>query len=274
MSSRRFEKQREELALRLDEIIRECLSIDQIPLVNDAVEDVYGEFALGKYPQEREMRFYLGDVAAFTPRLINAIRETLADHFHEWSVVPQFEDRTFTISQNAVEFPAGKWTAEVTRDTPLFGEWVADAKLFDEKRFGPLRTQLRYLKPLLPKCIEMCRSQTIAAVAAFDYYIPYFWTGNPVIWVVLEPHHERPTVTSAERLRISAVTADGFVFPQYVTKDFVRYTEEQPVALLATFEITAPDAERYSVFDHDGTNFGEFLLPPILSRLDTEKDVR
>ena len=42
--------------------------------MDDRLKEVYGEFALGKFPQTREMRFFLEDIRGFTPELIARIR--------------------------------------------------------------------------------------------------------------------------------------------------------------------------------------------------------
>ena len=41
--------------------------------MDDRLKEVYGEFALGKFPQTREMRFFLEDIRCFTPELARVL---------------------------------------------------------------------------------------------------------------------------------------------------------------------------------------------------------
>jgi hypothetical protein len=266
MRSARFYREREELALRLDEVIRSCLSADQIPIVNDAAECVYGEFAIGKHPERREIRFFLGEIAAFTPRLANALHSLISFEFPKWSIVPQFDDKEFTVTATGVRFSDRMVREPITKASAEYIEWLSDAREHDTKRFGPIRKQLRYLGPLLPAALKAAKCKGPQIVAAFDFYVPYFWDGNPVVWILIEPELANIGVelTPAERQRDSAVTASGFVFPKYI-HDFKAITDEPPAGQLLTFEFLAENKERLTLRTKNGNRSWPIAVPRILS---------
>jgi hypothetical protein len=266
MRSARFYREREQLALRLDEVIRSCLSADQIPIVNDAAECVYGEFAIGKDPEQREMRFFLGDIAAFTPRLGNALHSLISFEFPKWSIVPHFDDKEFIITAEGVRFSDRMVREPITEASAEYIEWLNDAQEHDTKRFGPMRTQLRYLRPLLPTALTATTRKGPQVVAAFDFYVPYFWDGNPVVWIVIEPELANVGVelTPAELQRDSAVTASGFVFPK-CTHHFKAITDEPPAGQLLTFEFLGENKERLTLRTKDGNRSWPIVIPRILS---------
>src|SRR5438067_2396807 len=98
----RFEREREKIFLRLDEEIRAALSEDRIPDVTESFQQVFGDQSIGEFPDTREMRFFIEDVAAFTPGLISRLRYLVSKEFPRWIVVPQFEDCAFEVSNTGV----------------------------------------------------------------------------------------------------------------------------------------------------------------------------
>lgn len=269
MFSARFYRKRGQLSLRLDEIIRQCLSADGIPPVSDAAADVFGDFAIGKFPEQREMRFFLGDLAAFTPRLVNALRGLVAEEFPKWSIVPQFDSHVFTITANAVVFRDRVARGSIDDGTPAFAEWHATASEYDTNRYGPMRDQVHWLRPLLPAAVVVAGSSGFAVVEAFDFYVPHFWDGNPVVWVVVGSTLAEAgvEVEGGTTLRKSFVTATGFVFPEH-TSSFEVYTAERPAALLLTVEFAREDQTRLRLRTLEGQPIGPVVIPRILGARD------
>ncbi|QJW95438.1 hypothetical protein [Frigoriglobus tundricola] len=270
MPSARFYHEREQLALGLDEVIRGCLSADRVPVVNGAAEDVFGEYAIGTFPERHEMRFFLGDLSAFTPRLVNALRGLAADQFPKWSVVPQFDTHVFTITAKAVVFRDRVVRGAVDDRTPAYVEWLAAAREYDAKRYGPIREQLQYLRPRLSDALRAAGGAGLAVAGAFDFYVPHFWGGNPVVWLVVGPALAETgvEVEAGSVLRTSALTASGFVFPEY-TRRFGAYTDEPPAGRLVTIEFGRSDQGRLTLKGSDGRLVG----PIVVSRIMTQKEL-
>lgn len=270
---RSFQKQREALALRLDEVIRACLSADRVPAVSAAAIEVFGKFSIGTHPQRREMRFFLGDLAAFTPRLVNRLSTLVAREFPKWAVVPQFDSCVFTVTANGVAFGDSVARGTVTEGTTGFKEWLAAAREYDSKQYGPLRRQLEHLCPRLPEAVRCAADRGWAAVAAFDFYSPQRWDGGPVVWVVLSPEVAEATVSPATRLRSSAVSASGFVFPEY-SREWPWYSEEPPAATLATYEFEAANRNALTLLGTGKQPLGSLSIPQILPAADLEPNTR
>jgi hypothetical protein len=71
-------------------VIREYIRDMGIPSVNDVFEEVFGRYAIGRYPSIPEMRFFIHDLAAFTPELIHRLRARLRRGDSGWGIT---EDR-------------------------------------------------------------------------------------------------------------------------------------------------------------------------------------
>lgn len=180
MVSGRFHRERANLALRLDEEIRASLSDDKIPVVNDALVGVFGEFSIGTFPATCEMRFFLGDVRAFSPGLFARLRRLIANEFPRWTVVPQFEEHVFVVTATGVVF-GDNWIREsVTPETPAFQEWRASAEQVDAKKYGPLRRQLAWLRPRVQEAFGSLEAERAILLGAFQR----LQFDSPVLWVL------------------------------------------------------------------------------------------
>ena len=73
--------EREELSDLLEIVVRQYLQDTAIPAVNDTYEEVFGHSAIGRYPSTPEMRFFMEDLAAFTPELANRLRTQVLSQF-------------------------------------------------------------------------------------------------------------------------------------------------------------------------------------------------
>jgi hypothetical protein len=253
MFGRGFHRERERLALRLDEEIRASLSDDDVPPVNDALEEVYGEFAVGTHPQTREMRFFLEDPRAFSPGLIARLRRLVADEFPKWTVVPQFGERSFVVTARGVVF-GDAWVRDpVTADTAVLREWWANARRTDEEKYGPYRRQLGWLRPRVPGALARLASEPVVLLGAFERLR---LEGHAVWVLVARPRDGVDFVHSGEqlaRLDRYAVTADGTVHPQH-SRRFSALEGEPPAAWLVSYLSERPFPGVLEVYTWDDTH--------------------
>jgi hypothetical protein len=214
-----FVEERTGIAKLLRKVVEGYLREARIPPVNDIYEYTFGKFAIGEFPSTREMLFYLGDVSAFTPELIHRLRYRVLSKFKKWAVVPQYHIEKCFISARGVAFGGGRMiSAEVNEKTAGYRRWMNSILAEQEVWFGPLRRQFEIVKPLVSAALPLVRKNKVAVLAAFDRYVPPFWTGNPVVWVLTKGGRQEPEIAPGERRRTHAVTADGEIEPTYCEK--------------------------------------------------------
>lgn len=266
MFSGPFARQREKLALRLDEVLRQYLSDTATPEVNDTLEEVYGEFAIGKYPETREMRFFLQDVNCFTPELANRLRRLVSREFPKWTVVPQFNECVFTVRPDGVIFNGELARGDVSEDTPPFARWKAAAWEFDERRYGPLRRQLRWVVPRVPGCLKRLESERVVPVGAFDLWPPF---DGCAVWLMLgtQDKDAGPLPQTAPVLS-HAVNPDGTLEARYSERYSPLVTDRRPAAWLHVFLRKPTHTPELTVVSSDGLELAQLVTPPVVS--DTE----
>jgi hypothetical protein len=228
-----FYDEREQIAELLETVVRQYLADAGIAAVNDTYEEVFSKQAIGRFPSTREMRFYLNDLAAFTPELADRLRKQVLSKFKKWTLVPQFVYEAFTVSSKGVYFGDKLITGQFTVATKEYREWLQAARQEDEERKGPLRRQFHYLTPLIPAALAVARAQEVAVLAAFDRFVPPIWNGKPVVWVLTEGGREKPLMKPGGERRAHTVTEDGVVEPLYCFKHWPTTDIPSPFFLLA-----------------------------------------
>lgn len=213
-----FDEERGAVAKLLREVVENYLKEARIPPVNDVYEHTFGRFAIGEFPSTREMLFYLHDVAAFTPELINRIRYRVLSKFKKWTIVPQYHIQQCSVSVRGVSFGARMVSAEVNEKTASYRRWMSSILEEQEVWFGPIRRQFQIVKPMLSAALPLVRKHKVAVLAAFDRYVPPFWSGNPVVWVLTKGGSKEPEIAPGERRRTHTVTAAGEIEPTYCEK--------------------------------------------------------
>jgi hypothetical protein len=193
-----------------------------------------------------EMRFFLEDLAAFTPELINRLRKQVLSRFRKWTVVPQYEDQTFTVSPNGVQFNKHIITTAIRQSTEAYQQWLQGARKCDERIRGPLRRQFRYVVPLLPAAIRQVRKSKVVVLAAFDRFVPNIWKGRPVVWVLTQGGKKEPVMTPGQGQLTHVVFRDGVVEPSYCEKYWPR-TEVQAPFFLHVHEFSWRNRHRLEV---------------------------
>jgi hypothetical protein len=250
MFSGRFHRERANLALRLDEEIRASLSDDKIPAVNDALVEVFGEFSIGTFPETREMRFFLGDVRAFSPGLIARLRRLVANEFPRWTVVPQLEECGFLVTATGVVFGDNWVRASVTSETPAFQEWRARAEQVDANKYGPLRHQLAWLRPRVREALGPLESERATLLGAFQG----LQTESSVLWVLSAAVGGRTCLDwAAPHSKIAAYPVVGGA----IAPEGVKGSSRAPEAWLTAFVTTAslPGPVSFQVADRDAAHF-------------------
>lgn len=231
MPGDRFHNEREDLARRLDEVIRKYLADAGIPKVNDRGGYVFGDQSIGQHPSSREMRFFLDDLAAFTPELIARIQTEALSEYPRWTVVPQFHTREFTVSARSVRFGDRPVKGTVTASTPAYQEWLRESRAFDEESFGPARRIFQFVTSrvpgLLPR-VERERFVFVAAVRKQDKAALVWLLMTPAVGNAVFRERNSPVCKHA-------VTADGVVYPEFC-RDFSPYTDREPAAWLKLFD--------------------------------------
>jgi hypothetical protein len=210
--------ERDDLAGLLESVVRQYLQDAAIPAVNDTFEEVFGRYAIGRFPCKPQMRFFLEDLAAFTPELANRLRAQVLSRFEEWTVVPQYGEQEFTVAASGVWFGAKKITAPITEATGDYQRWLRSARRYDEECKGPLRRQFRYLTPLIPAAVPVVRKKQLAVLAAFDTFVPPAWEGHPVVWVLTRGGRKKPEMRPGYGGQTYTVTSKGAVEPEFSQK--------------------------------------------------------
>jgi hypothetical protein len=227
-----FYDEREEIGELLESVLREYLADAGIPPVNDTCEEVCGRHAIGRFPSTREMRFYLNDLAAFTPELADRLRTRVLARFKRWTLVPQYVHEVFTVSAGGVSFGGKRLRAPFTEATEPYRRWLQEAREHDEQQKGPLRRQFRYLRPLLPEAVRMARKK-VTVLAAFDRLVSPPAEGKPVVWVLAKGGDEKPRVRPGTGQKCYTVTAEGEIEPEYCFKYWPSTDVPSPFFLLA-----------------------------------------
>ncbi|MCI0460288.1 MAG: hypothetical protein L0Z62_25325 [Gemmataceae bacterium] len=226
--------EREEIAELLEAVIREYLDDAGIPPVNDRYEWTLSDQAIGRYPSRPQMRFFLEDLAAFTPELINRIRKRVLSQFKQWTVVPQFHDQELTIAPSGVWFgkdgPAGrKVRGQIKADTPEYQKWLRKVRRLDSQWYGTLRRQLRHVEPLIPAAIPVVREKQAAVLAVFA---PADAEGKSVAWVLTRGGNDPLRFQRGQTFRCHTVAADGTIEPLFCGKYWPTTDVPSPFFLL------------------------------------------
>lgn len=257
-----FARQREKLALRLDEVLRQYLSDTAAPEVSDTLNEVYGKESIGRFPERHEMRFFLDDVNCFTPELANRLRRLVSGEFPKWTVVPQFDGCVFTVRPDGVEFDGYLVKGDVREDTPAFARWKASALECDERRSGSLRRQLRWVVPKVPECLKLLELERVVPVGAF--YHSAAGEGHAV-WLLVSRADRNVSFGSVEfPKQLYDVNPDGSLRP--------RYSQPNPPVCLLVFHCQPPHPTQVVVTSDDEGVIATVPFPPVVNESELRGD--
>lgn len=257
-----FARQREKLALRLDEVLRKYLSDTATPDVTDALREVYDEDSIGKFPQQREMRFFLGDVNCFTPELANRLHRLVSREFPKWTVVPQFDECVFTVRPDGVEFNGHLVKGEVRDGTTAFARWKVAALKHDERKYGSLRRQLRWVTPRVPGCLKRLESERAVLLGVFDRSD----SGEGYLaWLLVASGDREVSFGSVEVPTDSyGVTTDGSLLPRYSR-------HPKPPTCLLVFRCHPPHSTRVPVISDEEGTIATVPFSPVVNLWDRDE---
>ena len=137
-SMKRFYSERSGIAERLRQVIGGYLDDGGFPTHNEILQEVFGRYAVGDYPSDRTMCFFVGDLDAFTPDFIRILQEQVLADYPLWRLKAQFEERSIGV------YPQGAWLGDQWVAGPSTATHLAyrkrliEAREYREKRFGPL----------------------------------------------------------------------------------------------------------------------------------------
>lgn len=217
------EQERQALAKALHAAIVAALDDAGHPPYNDVLRPVFGRYAIGTYPDDREMRFFLEDPAAITPELIRRLQDLLRREFPLWRVVPQYEEQATGVYPDGVRIGGALISGDLPDGHPSFTAWSDQAQALHEAKYGPLRRQLAWLAGRLPGVLEAATRDGFAPMGAFHRSRgsgPGGADEPPILWL-LEPTATADaftlnvTANGAElgRLEDYGVDAEGRLLP-------------------------------------------------------------
>jgi hypothetical protein len=155
-----------------------------------------------------------------------------------------------------VEFDGELVTDAVQEKTPAFAQWKAAALEFDERRYGPLRRQLRWLRPRVPGALRRLASERAVLLGAFDRFGT--GAGQPV-WLLVPPRDKNASLGSVDAPEESyGVNPDGSLQPRYT-----RWPE--PAARLLVFLYPLPLPKQVDVLSEYGEKIVTVPFPSVVN---------
>lgn len=256
-SMKRFQSECSGITKRLEKITRRYLRDGGFPTHNEILEEVFGEYAIGEYPSDRTLCFFVGDLDAFTPAFIRILQEHVLSDYPLWRLLAQFEEKSIGI------YPQGVWLGDhwvegsFTASHPAYRNWLHDAEQYRERRFGPLRRQLAYVRRLIPAARATASRRRFCVLGVFDCYAPPH-ASNHSIWILqtINPG-EVEHLPNCGPIRSSAVSNDGTIYPQFC-KEFEPYTDVNPPYWLVTYLLDPAPPHEFVIMDEKGEVVGRF----------------
>ena len=214
--------------------VNRFLKRQQIPKYTDTLDEVFGEHAIGEFPSDRTMSFYLNWLKAFTPEWIELLQDEVLTVYPYWRLYAQY---VTTIGI----YPSGAWLGEhwlekgFDHTHPHYQEWVKRARIEEEKRYGPLRRQLTYLNRLLPGAIKRFSQRGYLHLATFDRYPPH--ARYSALWMLQKEYpNDHMLKIKYSSVAHYPVDVNGAIHPNY-NQNFYPATSKCPAYWLVTYLI-------------------------------------
>jgi hypothetical protein len=187
------ELERRELVPALRSLIQAYLYEIRFHRYNDVLQEVFGPYSIGEFPDTREMWSYLAHPSAFSPMLVRRVQELLSNRFSLWRIVLAYEHCIMGV------YPGGVWfgvqhdsvlrndvlvSGPLDDDDPNFAAWSTGVRALAERLYGPLRRQLADLRPRVAPAIRSATERGIVALAAYDTNRLSLARGeqHPIVW--------------------------------------------------------------------------------------------
>lgn len=135
------------------------------------------------------------------------------------------------------------------------------AENFEERKNGPLRRQLGYIKTLLPAAMTIADKNQVTRLATFDGYQLH---GGNAIWILHTKNESKLLLDGNGPIRTTAVTGDGTIHPEYC-KEFWPYTDQAPPYWLSAYIVEDRTQTRFDLVNGDGKKVGSLTIGEITS---------
>jgi hypothetical protein len=261
LSMNTFDMESEAIAPLLNETIGSYLHAEGIPPIDDALQEVFGRDAIGAFPHDRSMWFFLGNPVAITPRLVHTLQEGVLGKFPLWRLVAQYEEKKIGIYPGYLWIDGSPVVGQLSRENAAYVCWLQEAMQNKESKYGPLVRQLRYLRRILPAAFEEARRQQFIVVATFDRL--FLSKGRHVAWVLHTLKRTGLRVnTDSSPMHTFAVAQDATLFPEFCP-DFAPRTGNQPDFWLAAYFV--PPEQRSLIATMNGATVAQSRVKPVVS---------
>jgi hypothetical protein len=251
------------MADRLKRAVGSYLRKNGFPEFNEILEPVFGQFAIGEYPSDRTMCFFVEDLGAFTPAFVRCLQEQVLAEYPLWRLLAQFEEKNIGI------YPQGCWLGNQWVDGhfekthPAYAAWLKDADACREKKFGPLRRQIAHVRRSIRAAMAQARRSGFSVLGVFDRYQPPF--PGHAIWLLHAGTigEDALFIGPDQPVRCSPVGDDGHIYSQF-RSECGHYKDVDPPFWLLTCLIEAAGADEFAVTNAEGTVVGTVSLKDLI----------
>jgi hypothetical protein len=217
------------------ETIVAFLRTAQLPPLDDALQLLFGRNAIGEFPQDRSIWFFLGEPRGIAPPLLHALQNEVLATFPLWRLVAQYEEKKLGIYPRYLWIDGTAIEGVLSPTEPAYVQWRKEADQVREAKYGPLRRQLRHLRQILPTAFDEVRNCRFKVLACFDRQS--LTDTTPVAWVLHTLDRGFKVNSEFSAIHRYAV-ADRTVFPEFCD-EFVPHTDRRPDFWLDAYLVSA-----------------------------------
>jgi len=132
----------------------------------------------------------------------------------------------------------------------------------EERRNGPLRRQLEFIRELLPSAMKQVDSVGFTYLLTFDRY--QLDDGN-AIWILQRQNADELMLdTGWSPVRATAVTSDGTIHPEYY-RQFWPYTDVAPPYWLLTYLVQEKARKDFKLVDANANQVGNIVIDRVIT---------
>jgi hypothetical protein len=243
----------------LKTVVRGYLEEIHAPTHDELLNEVFGQSAVGENPQQREMCFFIGHVNAFTPVLLERLRQQVLGRFPNWSLLAQFQGRQIGITPTAFVFDEQTVVGRLDEDHPAYIAWMQSARHERERCHGARWRQLRYVQGLLPERMKFLCDVPAVHLGTFDQWRPGF-EGYPV-WVLHCQRGRFKLGSDSAGERKSGVTPSGEILPEFGSRAVSDFDSGPWVVMYVLDEIPT---EAVQLADEKGNLIASLEVRPVI----------
>lgn len=257
-----FEYECAGIADRLRAVIECFLERIGAPECNEVLEYVLGRYAIGEYPSERSMGFFVEYLEAFSPDFFRILQQQVLAEYPRWSLFSASNEPMVYIHPRSVALGQERINGPFDRTHPVYVRWLEAARLYREQRYGALRRQLAVVKRLIPGAMAAAKKNGFTLLAAFDRYEPH--RRGHVIWLLqTQRSDELHLDCDFSPSRTSAVDWDGTLFPEYCPL-FVPEGEVVPPFWAVTYLVDQVHGQEFRMLSEQREEKGRFQVQEVI----------